>query len=311
VRGARPGYVGRGVNLELERVLRRPSQSQFATIHGLRYHVRSWGDLEAPRLFMLHGWMDVSASFQFLVDALKGQWCVIAPDWRGYGLSEWSAGGYWIPDYLADLEALLALYSPNQPAKLIGHSFGGNIACMYAGVRPARVSHVVSLDAIGLPQADPAKAPARYAEWLDQIADPPEFLLYANMGAVAARLMKNNPRLDEAKAKFLAQHWAEELPDGSARLRSDPAHKTVNPVLYRLEEALACWRAITARVLMVEPADDPFIRKWINEHPDDFARRKAAFANLQEHMVGNAGHMLHHDQPDEITAVMEEFFSKP
>ena len=284
----------------------KSSHSQFTTVRGLRYHLRSWGEPTAPRLFMLHGWMDVSASFQFLVDALKQDWYVLAPDWRGYGLTEWTPQGYWIPDYLGDLDALLTQYSPEAPARLVGHSLGGNIACLYAGVRPQRVSHVVSLDAFGLPRTDPAEAPGRYRRWLDELADAPAFAPYASLDAVAARLKKSNPRLTDDKARFLAAHWAEVLPDGSARLRSDPAHKLVYPVLYRLEESLACWRAVTAQVLLVE-AEDATIRKWIAEHPDDFAARKTAFANLREHTVNDAGHMLHHDQPQALAAVIEEF----
>ena len=78
-------------------------------VRGLRYHCRCWGDAQAPKLFLLHGWMDVSASFQFLVDALRGDWQVIAPDWRGYGLSHWGgADGYWFPDYMGDLDGCSA-----------------------------------------------------------------------------------------------------------------------------------------------------------------------------------------------------------
>ncbi|HYM48070.1 MAG TPA: alpha/beta hydrolase, partial [Burkholderiaceae bacterium] len=98
--------------------------------------------------------------------------------------------------------------------------------------------------------------------------------------------------------------------DGSARLRSDPLHKVTHPVLYRLEEAMACWRAITAKTLLVEP-EDSFSRKWINEHPDEFAARKAAFPKLQEHTILNAGHMLHHDQPQELASVIEGFLAQP
>ena len=86
----------------------KPSESVFVDIRGLRYHCRTWGDPAHPKLFLLHGWMDVSASFQFFVDALRGDWHAIAPDWRGYGLTQWSgADSYWFPDYLADLDALL------------------------------------------------------------------------------------------------------------------------------------------------------------------------------------------------------------
>uniref|UniRef100_UPI002362DFF1 alpha/beta fold hydrolase n=3 Tax=Pseudomonadota TaxID=1224 RepID=UPI002362DFF1 len=80
-----------------------------------------------PPLVLLHGWMDVGASFQFVVDALAGDREVIALDWRGFGLSEASgAGCYWFPDYLADLDALLDAVSPSAPVDLLGHSMGGN-----------------------------------------------------------------------------------------------------------------------------------------------------------------------------------------
>ena len=92
----------------------------------------------APKLLLLHGWMDMSASFQFLVDALRGDWSVLAPDWRGFGESAWSSG-YLFAEYLGDLEALLDRYAPGEPANLVGHSLGGNVACIYAGARPDRV----------------------------------------------------------------------------------------------------------------------------------------------------------------------------
>ncbi len=105
----------------------KPSTSHFLPVRGLRYHVRTWGRPEAPLLVVLHGWMDVSASFQFLVDALQGDWHVVAPDWRGFGLTDWAADGYWFADYLADLDVLLDHWSPGRPATVLGHSMGGNV----------------------------------------------------------------------------------------------------------------------------------------------------------------------------------------
>jgi pimeloyl-ACP methyl ester carboxylesterase len=66
----------------------------------------------APLLVLLHGWCDVSASWQFVVDALASGMAHRRPDWRGFGLSEWNNDVYWFPDYIADLDALLLHYSP-------------------------------------------------------------------------------------------------------------------------------------------------------------------------------------------------------
>ena len=117
--------------------VRRASRSVFVDVRGLRYHCRVWGESARSTMFLLHGWMDVSASFQFFVDALPDDWQVIAFDWRGYGETSWSGeDSYWFPDYYADLEALLARFSPAAPVNLVGHSMGGNVACIYAGARP-------------------------------------------------------------------------------------------------------------------------------------------------------------------------------
>jgi len=117
----------------------KPSESVFADIRGLRYHLRCWGDPQSPRLFLLHGWMDVSASFQFLVDALRGPWRVIAPDWRGFGQSEWTReAGYWFPDYYADLGALLDLYQPDGPAHIVENAMlNGEVIRLDGAIRMA------------------------------------------------------------------------------------------------------------------------------------------------------------------------------
>ena len=129
----------------------RLSNSLFLPIRGLRYHVRTWGDPSSPKLFLLHGWMDVAASFQFLVDELEKDWYVLAPDWRGYGLTEWPQDGYWFADYVGDLDALVEALSPSEPVNLVGHSLGGNVAGMYAGLRPSRVRRLISLEGFGVP----------------------------------------------------------------------------------------------------------------------------------------------------------------
>ena len=286
----------------------KQSVSSHLDVRGLRYHVRTWGDPSHPQLWLLHGWMDVSASFQFLVDALQRDWYVIAPDWRGFGASQWARDGYWFADYLGDLDVLLQRLAAPGPVNLIGHSMGGNVAGLYAGVRPARIRRLALLEGFGLPRTSPAAAPERYAKWLDEIAAPPGFKPYASWKDVEDRMMQNNSRLTRERAHFLAQHWAAQADDGEIRLASDPAHKTVPPVLYRLDEALACWRRISAPVLWVW-GDGQWMRRWFKSGEEDLAERRAAFADLTEVTLPDCGHMLHHDQPERLAQVLEDFLA--
>jgi pimeloyl-ACP methyl ester carboxylesterase len=295
----------------------KPAQSHRVSLRGLSHRVLTWGDPAAPKVFLLHGWMDVAASFQFLVDAFARDWYAIAPDLRGYGQSAWQPQGYWFPDYVADLEALLDAFAPGEAAALVGHSLGGNIVLHYAGVRPQRVRAVVSLDGFGIPAEEASHAPAKFRAWLDAQTRPAEFAPYASIGHVAARLRKNNRRLTEDRALFLARHWAEELPDGSARLTSDPRHKLPFPTVYRLEEVFAIWRAIEAPVLWLAGADST-IPQWLDGAQasdggtDSLAgvrRRLAHIANGRLQVVADAGHMLQHDQPAAVAAAIEPFLA--
>lgn len=288
----------------------KPSHSEFITLRGLQYHVRQWGNHDAPKLFMLHGWMDVSASFQFIVDCLRQDWHVIAPDWRGFGLTR-SIGVdcYWFPDYVADLDALLDRYAPAQAVTLLGHSMGGNVASSYAGVRPARIGKLVSLEGFGLPATQAQQAPGRYAQWLDELRQKPALRTYPSQAAVAARLQKTNPRLSNARAAFLSAHWAAENADGAWEIRGDPAHKLTSPLLYQVEEVMACWQAITAPVLWVE-ASDTDVWKWMGPKPQariEIDRRIGFIRNVTTAMIDDAGHMLHHDQPEVLARLVEDF----
>ena len=58
------------------------------------------------------------------------------------------------------------------------------------------------LDRFGLRRTESADAPARYRDWLDGLQRPAGWRSYPDLEAVAARLMRNNPRLSADKAAF-------------------------------------------------------------------------------------------------------------
>lgn len=293
-------------------LLMKPSRSEFIKIRGLNYHVRHWGDADAPLLVMMHGWMDVSASFQFVVDCLKRDWHVVAADWRGFGRTDASgADSYWFLDYLGDLDALLQHHSPGRPVALLGHSMGGNVVMMYAGVRPERVGRLINLEGFGMPATDPLQAPGRYAKWLDELATPTRLRVYPTKAAVAARLQKNNPRLTDPRAAFLAQEWAAPNDAGDWEILGDPAHKLSSPVLYRVDEVTACWARIAAPVLWVEAAQTD-VWRWMGPKESaraEINRRIGFIPSVRTALIDDAGHMLHHDQPEDLAALIEDFLA--
>ena len=287
---------------------RRAPEALELQVRGLRHHVTRWTGSDPEPVFLLHGWTDTGDTFQFLVDALPDRHSFIAPDWRGFGRSEWPAEGYWFPDYYADLEALLDHFAPGRPVTLIGHSMGGNIATLYAGIRPERVSRVVCIEGFGLARTQPGQAPGRYREWLDQVREPPKFARFPSVTAFAHLLARRNPRLTPERAAFIAMAWTEQLPDGSVQVRSDPAHKRVNPVLYRREEAEACWREVVAPVLYVIADQSDFLpRLGEDGKPGHMAR---LIGRLEPCVIPDASHMVHHDRPEKLALAITAFLER-
>ncbi len=298
---------------------RRRSRSEFIPIRNLTYHVRLWGEPAPDRvpLVMVHGWMDVSASWQFVVDALAHDHWVIAPDWRGYGLTQApaAADNYWFPDYLADLDFLLDHYSAQAPVHLVGHSMGGNVVMFYAGARPQRIRRLVNLEGFGMPATRPAQAPRRYAQWMDELKafHRGDLALkpYPSADGVAQRLMRTNPRLPPDKAQWLAQHWARADDEGQWRILGDAAHKIVNAQLFRVDEVLELYRSIAAPTLCVEASDDSLSLWWKGRFTlAEYHERLRAVPQLQWGRIEDAGHMLHHDQPAAVAQLIENFLAE-
>jgi len=296
---------------------RRAARSLHLHRRGLNHHLNVWGDTsmvtpERPPLVMLHGWMDVGASFQFVVDAMTEPRYVIAPDLRGFGHTDSPpADSYWFPDYLADLDAWLDALLPAQPIDLLGHSMGGNVVMLYAGVRPERIRRLVNLEGFGMPETRAEQAPRRYRQWLDELREPMALKAYDSVDAVAERLRKTNPRLAADKAAWLARQWARAGDDGRWHILGDPAHKRVNPMLYRKDEVLACWRQISAPVLWVEGAQTDTSVWWGDRYPrSDFEARLAVVPQLQREVLHDCGHMLHHDQPERLAQRLEQFLNE-
>ena len=221
-----------------------------------------------PPLVLVHGWMDVAASWQFMVDAFSDAFAagrtIIAPDWRGFGQTGLTPAGYradsyWFADYLADLDFVLDHYAPGQAVDLVGHSMGGNVAMLYGGVRPARIRRLVNLEGFGLPGSRPSQAPGRLAQWMDGLKslEQGEMALksYDDQAGVARRLMKTNPRLTPDKAHWLAGHWARPDAAGQWQILGNPAHKIPSAQLYRVDEVQEIHQRISAPVLAVEASE--------------------------------------------------------
>lgn len=292
----------------------KPSQSQFITIRGLRYHVRSWGREGAPKVFMIHGWMDVSASFQFLVDAMAGDWHVIAPDWRGYGLTQHGQNDtYWYNDCLGDLDQLLHHFQPQEtagPVRLVAHSFGASVSCVYAGIRPQRIARLVNIDAYGPKPGDSEERFKRYRRWFRRLEHRMPAPTYASWEELHGRLKRAHPRIPDDRVRFIARHWAREE-NGRIVLEHDPAHSLNDgmELSFSLQDAMAAWRAITAPVLILLARQGGAVNRAADLiTPGAGAEdRFGCFRHSRRVWFEDTGHMMHLERPDELAPIIERF----
>jgi pimeloyl-ACP methyl ester carboxylesterase len=261
---------------------------------------------DAPRLFFLHGWMDSSPTFQFLVDALQGDMagdCARLARLRCITMALASRTGS-----RTITQTCMPFWRITATGRvcLIGHSMGGNIASIYAGLRPDRVSRLVMMDFLGLPVPTDADGSRPLGHWLDEVFKTPTLRTYPSHEALAQRLMAANPRLTPARAGFLSRAVSCTTEDGLVSMACDPWHRVPAPTLYRVEDAMASWQRVTAPVLMLL-ADEGYVQQRFASQPDEFQRRLRCFQHHQMLTITDASHNLQHDQPEQVAAALENF----
>ena len=288
----------------------KQSRSEMIQLRGNSVHIRRWGPETAPVLFMLHGWMDMSATFQFMVDAFEQEWQIIAPDWAGFGCTPARhKGANHLTEYLCDLHALLDHYSPLQPVKIVAHSMGANVVNLFAGSFPERVSHFVNIEALGpMPGLDFLKPAARIRAWMERGGNPPPPKKYQDVEQFAARLRSANGLLSLEQAMYLAEEFTEPSLDGGRVLQTDEGARIITPFFASKEVFEDCWENITAKVLFFRGGLS-FMTDAFDTVPGELQRRYALISNFKEILIDEAGHNLQHDFPERLASESEQFFS--
>jgi pimeloyl-ACP methyl ester carboxylesterase len=149
--------------------IKRASRSEFIPVRHLTYHVRIWGEARpgVPPLVMVHGWMDVAASYQFVVDALSDAFAqgrqIIAPDWRGYGQTALpGTDNYWFPTTWPTWTPCWTTMRPSSRSTWSATAWAATWPCCMPGCGPQRIRRLINLEGFGMPATRPSQAPGRY-----------------------------------------------------------------------------------------------------------------------------------------------------
>ena len=276
--------------------------SQRLRLHYVDWHLPSRAD--APVMLLVHGIHDHCRTWDHLAEHFVEHYRVVAPDLRGHGDSEWVKGSsYHYLDYIYDLYQLID-QAELGPVVLVGHSMGGAIAALFAGVYPELVSKLILIEGIGLwaDSQPPVPVGERIKEWVAGTRALSARLprRYDELHDAYHRMQEANPQLHDDQALHLTVHGSNQNEDGSYSWKYDNYTHNFSPSGFSTEDSVNLWRCVTAPTLIVVAENGLEHRIGHDDTQHHFNDHKAV-------LVKGAGHWTYHDQPRQIIALMDDF----
>jgi pimeloyl-ACP methyl ester carboxylesterase len=273
----------------------------------LRLHYVDWGNAGAPPLLLVHGGRDHCRNWDWVAEALRSDWHIIAPDLRGHGDSEWSrTGTYGMAGYIYDLAQLVHQLRV-APVTIVAHSLGGNIALRYAGLYPENVARLIAIEGLGpSPKMMAARAarsfPERMRAWIDEQRALSGRLprRYASIEDAFRRMQEENKHLTPEQARHLTVHGVNQNEDGTYSWKFDNYVRSWPPYDMTTKNLEELWGRIACPTLLVYGRES-----WASNPAEDGRARH--FRNAQVVTVDGAGHWVHHDRLDAFLALARGF----
>ncbi len=172
------------------------------------------GKEKIPRLLLLHGLADSACVWTNLGNYLSNRYHIVAPDMRGHGESSKPKTGYTFESAIADLEALMAHLNWSD-AHILGHSWTGKLAAIWARQNPDRFCSMILVDPIfitKLPAAMKLTLPIVYRK-LDCLKCVGPFATLSQAEAAAKQSGEYADWSDVQQMVF--QHQIEQKSDGT------------------------------------------------------------------------------------------------
>jgi pimeloyl-ACP methyl ester carboxylesterase len=287
-----------------------PSYYEIIPSLGHNISVKITDNQKSESILLLHGFNDNKETFVFLEEFLSKRFNLYSFDFRGHGDSDWKKDSlYNYSENLIDVQNIIDHYF-QKPIFLLGHSMGAGMAARYTGLFPEKIKLLVCLEGFsGLqPQEVERK---RLREWLTTTSRRNE------RATTTPSERKKNMTLEEAKNKLsliygklsrdkidaLIHGLVRKTDDENYKWKNDPNLKTSSPIPFPPELSRKLWNEITSPVLI-------FFGRQTHIRPKNLEEILSHFKNVELHEVEHAGHNMHHDKPEVLIEIMEDFFEK-
>jgi pimeloyl-ACP methyl ester carboxylesterase len=270
--------------------------------NGLRFRAMVDGPAQGELVILLHGFPEGAESWSRQVGALAEAGCLaVAPDLRGYGLSEAPEGveHYAIGHLVEDVAGIIKAFGRSE-AHVAGHDWGAIVAWFFASRHP-EVTKTLTALSVGHPAAlalagredEDQRSRSRYIALFLQEGKAEEVLSdddYRRLRAMFAR--GPNP---DAVPRTVVDHFVRSL--------SRPGRLTAALNYYRANFSNgAAWAALAQEVKVTAPTtllwgdQDPALGRRGAEETSRFVN-----ADYRLEVLEGAGHWLQFERPDEVS----------
>lgn len=270
----------------------------------LRLHYMDWGNAEAPTLLFVHGVHDHCRTWDDIAQTFCADYHVVAPDLRGHGDSDWVRGSsYHYLDYIYDLHQLIQQEQLG-PVVLVGHSMGGAVAAMFAGVYPELVAKLIVIEGIGLwaRTTSPLPIHEKIREWVAATRELAARLprRYENLQSAYERMQHANPQLEKDQALHLTVHGSNRNEDGTYSWKYDNYTHNFTVFGISADDMTTLWTRIIAPVLVINASDGL-------QHRIGHGDTMSYFANAQLQVLEGVGHWTYHDDRSSVEGLIAGF----
>ncbi len=282
---------------------------QMAVVNGINIHYVIQG--QGSPVVMLHGWPEFWYSWRHQIPVLSERFQVIVPDLRGFGYSDKPLSGYDTRSSASDIYELVR-HLGHQQVAVVAHDIGARVAFRLTLDHEETVSRLALLDAtppmeqLG-PQA-PAVVRERWHSYFHQQFDLPEKLIEGREEVYLRHIFRDwtinkyPPSPEEVEQYVRAYSQPGALRGGFSYYRAaayeDPPHwradadrQLSTPLLF----LFGTRRVKTAELMGAGPLEDA----W-----------RGLFPNVKAKHLGNYGHFLQWEAPDEVNRELMAFLSE-
>ena len=259
-----------------------------------------FGQSDKPLMIAIHGWLDNAASFSPIAEYLE-DYRIVAIDMAGHGHSDHRSDDahYHFIDWLQDIYEIMEVQHWPE-AIFLGHSMGGIIASMFAGVFPEKVSKLICIEALGplvKPEDTTVDQIRNSIESRAKIKDKPMRMHQSLDSAIQARAMAGD--FDRDVARILVERNIKKLDEGYL-WRTDQRLKTLSSLRMTDAQAKVILTSITADTLIIGG------EKGYEELKALIDQRMPMVANaVYKELPG--GHHLHMEFPNQVAEQIRSF----